>query len=124
MRFKRRPRDVYWYYALWQRALARRARRLHAELGFDVAHHVTFAADWLPCGLARLRGVPLVWGPVGGASYLSWPLARWLGARGIASELARSVGTRAARSLWGERTARRAALVVAQNDDVAARFAA
>ncbi|HZC74162.1 MAG TPA: glycosyltransferase, partial [Jatrophihabitans sp.] len=123
LRFKRRPRDVYWYYVLWQWALGRRARDLHAHIRFDVAHHATFAADWLPCGLTRLRGVPLVWGPVGGASYLRWSLAPWLGPRGVLSELARSIGTRVARAVWGDRAARRAAVVVAQNGDVAARFA-
>ena len=122
LRFKRRHRDVYWYYPLWQRGVARIARRLHAEVGFDVAHHVTFAADWQPCGLARLRDVPLVWGPVGGATYQPWPLMRWLGWRGIAAELNRSVLSRAARRLWGDPAAARAALVVALNQDVARRF--
>src|SRR5687767_2002847 len=39
---KRRGSDVYWYYALWQRALARRAAELHRATPFDVGHHVTF----------------------------------------------------------------------------------
>lgn len=120
---KRHPRDLYWYYALWQRELARTARRLHRELRFDVAHHVTFANDWMPCGLASLHAVPLVWGPVGGATRIPvWRLRRWLGARGVAQELVRATATLLPRLLLGDRTARRAALVVAQNPDVAHRF--
>tara|TARA_R110002020_G_scaffold214865_6_gene422054 strand:+ start:9981 stop:12035 length:2055 start_codon:yes stop_codon:yes gene_type:complete len=119
---KRGPGSVYWYYVLWQRELSRAARQLHARVGFDVAHHVTFANDWLPCGLADV-GVPLVWGPVGGASRLPLRALRpWLGARGTATEIVRGFSTGLARRLFGDRTARRAAVVVAQNPDVARRF--
>ncbi len=115
--------DVYWYYACWQVLLARRARALHREVGFHVGHHVTFANDWLPCGLNRLRNLPLVWGPVGGASRVPLRhLARWLGPRGTATELVRGVATGVPRLLWGDPVARRAAVVVAQNQDVAQRF--
>ncbi|MEW2012571.1 MULTISPECIES: glycosyltransferase family 4 protein [Microbacterium] len=123
VRLKRRGVDLYWYYALWQQALGRRARALHANVGFDVAHHVTFANDWMPCGLTALRDVPLVWGPVGGSSTL--PIRRlrpWLGARGTLTELVRALSTGLFRRLWGAPAARRAALVVAQNPDVAGVF--
>ncbi|WP_342372826.1 glycosyltransferase [Propioniciclava soli] len=120
----RRDWDMYWYYALWQRLLAKTAKRLHASLDFDVAHHVTFANDWLPSGLTDLRGVPFIWGPVGGASLIPyWRLRRWLGWRGVVNEVVRDVVTAAPRRLWGETAARRAALIVAQNNDVARRFA-
>lgn len=122
VRWKRRGWDLYWYYALWQRLAGRTAARLHAEIGFDLAHHVTFANDWMPCGVARL-GIPLVWGPVGGASRVPiGALRQWLGARGTATEVARNALTALPRALWGDSTARRAALVVAQNPDVAHRF--
>ncbi|CAN5330849.1 hypothetical protein BH11ACT1_BH11ACT1_12740 [soil metagenome] len=121
--FKRRSWDVYWYYVAWQRALTAHARELHARHRFDVVHHVTFANDWLPCGAAGLAGPALVWGPVGGASELPVRrLATWLGPRGTVVELLRVAGTALPRRVWGDRTARRAALVVAQNPDVANRF--
>ena len=121
---RRRSWDLYWYYALWQAALARLARRLHRDVHFDVAHHVTFANDWLPCGVARLTEVPLVWGPVGGASRFDFVrMRRWLGRRGFVDEVMRSLSTGLARRRWGDPAARRARVVVAQNDDVAARFA-
>lgn len=123
VRSLRRSWDVYWFYLLWQLLLARTARRLHAEVGFDVAHHVTFANDWMPCGLTALHDVPLVWGPVGGASRVPfWRLRRWLGLHGVLTEVTRETVLRLPRRLWGDRTARRAAVVVAQNHDVGRRF--
>lgn len=122
-RFYRRPWDMYWYYALWQGRAARAARVLHARIGFDVVHHVTFANDWLPSGVSRLRGVPFVWGPVGGATRIPvWRLRRWLGWRGVAYEVVRASATGLPRRIWGDNNARRAHVVVAQNDDVAYRF--
>lgn len=115
--------DVYWYYVLWQRQLARLARDLHKVVRFDLAHHVTFANDWLPCGINKLQSVPLVWGPVGGASRTpSWRLARWLGLRGSLSELIRLIVTGTARKAFGDPVAKRARVVVVQNCDVQSRF--
>lgn len=119
---KRRSSDVYWYYVLWQRALARRAAELHEAAPFDVGHHVTFANDWLPCGLARVSNLPVVWGPVGGATVVPLNLVRWLGLRGAANELLRGMLTAPLRAAWGDTAARRAAVVVAQNETVARRF--
>lgn len=119
---KRRSSDVYWYYVLWQRALARRAAELHEAAPFDVGHHVTFANDWLPCGLARVPNLPVVWGPVGGATVVPLNLVRWLGLRGAANELLRGMLTAPLRAAWGDTAARRAAVVVAQNETVARRF--
>lgn len=56
------------YYYFWQLALWKKARDLHASHPFDIVHHVTFANDWLPSGLA-LTGLPFVWGPIGGSSH-------------------------------------------------------
>jgi glycosyltransferase involved in cell wall biosynthesis len=122
-RLRRRPADVYWYYFLWQRKLGSLAGDLHREVGFDVAHHVTFANDWMPAGLARLRDVPLVWGPVGAASRMPIRrLRRWLGRRGLVVEATRAAATEGIRRVYGDAVARRAALVVAQNEEVARRF--
>jgi glycosyltransferase involved in cell wall biosynthesis len=54
------------YYHLWQRELMPFARRLHEEIGFDLAHHVTFGRYWSPSGVRDL-GIPFIWGPVGAA---------------------------------------------------------
>jgi glycosyltransferase involved in cell wall biosynthesis len=54
------------YYHLWQHKLLRVAAELHRQVGFDLAHHVTFGRYWSPSGVRNL-GVPFVWGPVGAA---------------------------------------------------------
>jgi glycosyltransferase involved in cell wall biosynthesis len=54
------------YYHFWQHKLLRVAARLHRQVGFDLAHHVTFGRYWSPCGVRNLS-VPFVWGPVGAA---------------------------------------------------------
>lgn len=53
------------HYYLWQVGAHATARRLHRQVGFDVAQHVTFVRYWMPSLLARLP-VPFIWGPVGG----------------------------------------------------------
>lgn len=121
-RWKRGVHGVHLYYVLWQALAWRAARRLHRQIGFHVAHHVTFATDWLPAGVAWVPNLPLVWGPVGGATSTPWQLWRWLGVRGWCSDILREVVSRPARRVFGDTTARRAALVVALNRDVAARF--
>ena len=54
------------YYHLWQEKLLEVARDLHRKVGFDLAHHVTFARYWSPSGVRGL-GIPFIWGPVGAA---------------------------------------------------------
>lgn len=115
--------DMYWYYAMWQRLLTQTARELHRQHRFDVLHHATFANDWMPCGLAAIPELPMVWGPVGGASRLPyWRLRRWLGLRGVATELLRDALTGIPRRIWGVPAAKRAQLIVGQNPDVARHF--
>lgn len=106
----------------WQRAAAREAHRLHAEVGFDLVHHVTLAAYWMRTGVAELD-VPLVWGPVGGAVDPPWGLWPVLGLRGAVEDVVRS-GVR--RACWRRPSVRapwrRAAVVLAQNAATARRL--
>ncbi len=121
--WKRGQRGVQLYYYLWQLSAIPLVRKLHREVGFDVVQHVTFVKYWAPSALAFLKGVPFVWGPVGGGE--SAPLVFWptFGLRGIAYETARAV----ARFL-GELdplvrlTARRASLALATTPETAARL--
>lgn len=124
LRLKKGHRDVYWYYPLWQRLVGQKALELHRQVEFDVAHHVTFASDWMPCGLTALpSAVPLVWGPVGGASYVPLGLLHWLGLRGAIGELGRRAVTETFRRIFADKMARRARVVVGLNEDVRRRFA-
>ena len=60
-----RPSSPRLYFLLWQMSAVRVCRRLHLQIGFDVAHHVTFVTFDYPSCLAWLK-CPFVWGPVGG----------------------------------------------------------
>ena len=93
--------------------------RLHKERPFDVAHHVTLAADYMLCGVSRCRGVAARLGPVGGAQQIPEACRPWLGWPGWLLELARRSLADPLRHAGALRTARRAALVVARNDDAA-----
>jgi glycosyltransferase involved in cell wall biosynthesis len=61
------------YYYLWQLKLWRMVRRLHRRQSFEILHHVTFANDWLPSGLALIPSTPFVWGPIGGSTHQAPP---------------------------------------------------
>lgn len=117
------PALSYVTYLAWQWKAAQAARSLHATERFDVAHHLTYANDWLPAGAAWVPGLPMVWGPVGGAAGTQVRLWRYLRWRSVGFELARSGLSAVARRLGGDATARRASLIVANNPPVARRFA-
>ena len=108
-------------YAAWQYFLRRAVRAKHAEVGFDITHHVTYAADWMPTGIV-LPDVPFVWGPVGGTAPLPYQFRDQLGDRQVAVEAARGVITAAGRVVCGEYLSRRASVMLAANEDVARRF--
>ena len=79
----------YVAYRSWLRRALGVARQLHAEIGFDIAHHVTFNGFREPSYLYQL-GIPFVWGPVGGAQNYPWRFLPGTGLRGAASEATRS----------------------------------
>ena len=73
-RLKSRFDPLTWpYYALWQCRMIGVARSLHRAEPFALAHHVTFVSFRVPVWLKRL-GVPVVFGPVGGAEKAPWSL--------------------------------------------------
>lgn len=117
------PGRAHVRYWRWQRAARGVFARLHDEHRFDLGHHLTWAVDWQPAALGSVPGLPFVWGPVGGTTPTCLRLARWLGVRGLLADLAREVVTRPARRLFGDQMAAAATLVLAQNSDVARRFA-
>jgi glycosyltransferase involved in cell wall biosynthesis len=99
----------------WQRNAAVVARRLDADIDFDVVHHVTLAAHWLRVGVAELDK-PLVWGPVGGAVAAPLPLVRELGPSGMVEDAVRMAVRNTAIRLPHARRARRQSVVTfAQN---------
>ena len=107
------------HYYLWQIQAYFVARRLHEEIGFDLAHHVTFVKYSSPCFLSLLP-IPLVWGPVGGAESAPAPFWKDFSLKAKVYEWARII----VRSI-GEKdpfvhaTARRSAVVRATTEDTA-----
>lgn len=112
------------HYYLWQTTAARVARRLHAEVGFDVVHHLTYGKYWMPSAVARL-GVPFVWGPVGGGESAPRPFYGAMSAASRRYERKRDL----ARALFERfpsvrRTARDADLAFATTEESASRMRA
>jgi glycosyltransferase involved in cell wall biosynthesis len=87
------PAYLWTYKHQWQRQAYRVARQLHAEIGFDVVHQLTYVGFRVPGYLWKL-GIPLVWGPLGGLEQLPWRLFSALEWRGRAYYLCRN--------LWNE----------------------
>ncbi|MGV3532323.1 MAG: glycosyltransferase family 4 protein [Chthoniobacteraceae bacterium] len=56
-------------FVAWTKSLLPAAKALHARVGFDVAHHVTYSTWRVASPLWQLP-VPFVWGPVGGAGHM------------------------------------------------------
>ncbi|MFT3786194.1 MAG: glycosyltransferase [Tepidisphaeraceae bacterium] len=56
------------HYYLWQFAAARAARRLHAQVHFDVVQHLSYCRWWMPSagGTLATRGAKWVFGPIAG----------------------------------------------------------
>ena len=110
------------HYYLWQIQAYFVARHLHQEIGFDVAHHVTFVKYSAP-SLISLLPIPFVWGSVGGGE--SAPPKFWkdfsLRARSyeIARDLFRNIGER---DPLVRLTARNSDVVRATTDDTAKRL--
>ena len=94
------PRGLKWlyriefgqriYYYLWQIKAWRVARKLHAEVRFDVAHHLTFGNDWIPSFIGAFLPVPFIWGPVGGGQRTPKPLLKEYSPYGRFAEAARN----------------------------------
>lgn len=68
------------YYYCWQVMVFRMAKRLHREIGFELAYHVTYARYWSPSLCSRLP-IPFIWN-VGGGESVPKPFRATLGLGG------------------------------------------
>ena len=77
---KKRCNWLNWYYVIWQWKVRKVILNLVAESKVDLVHHVTFASYRYPVFLKKV-GVPVIWGPIGGAEKAPWSLlmhgTRW-----------------------------------------------
>jgi glycosyltransferase involved in cell wall biosynthesis len=122
--WKKDGRGVQLYYYLWQIGIYFVARKLHQDIEFDLAHHVTFVKYWSPSFISLLP-IPFIWGPVGGGE--SAPKAFWsdFSPAGQHYEMKRDIAR------WlGEHdpfvrlTARRSVLALATTEDTEERLVA
>jgi glycosyltransferase involved in cell wall biosynthesis len=106
------------HYWIWLRLAYAKARRLHKEIRFDIAHHVCWGSVSAPSLFWKLS-IPLIWGPLGGAQMVPASFRRYLG-RAWKDELLRNIRVCAARfSPAIRRTARTCRVALATNRETA-----
>ncbi|MBH8571527.1 glycosyltransferase family 4 protein [Nostocaceae cyanobacterium CENA369] len=113
---------VHLHYYLWQIKAYLIARKLHSEIGFDIAHHVTYVRYSSP-SFVSLLPIPFIWGPVGGGESTPKAFYKDFSLRSRIYELLRNLAR------WlGEQdpfvrlTARRSSLAWATTEDTAKRL--
>lgn len=72
------PPSYYWYYRRWHQDALVLAKKLHREVGFDLAHQLTMVGYREPGYLWQL-GIPFVWGPIGGMGFFPWQFLSSMG---------------------------------------------
>ncbi len=109
-------------YDRWQRDAGELGRRLDAEIGFDVVHHVGLASFWARAGVSAVDR-PLVIGPSGGGTEAPWGLLGLLGVRGLAEFAVRSATRRVSlRRPAIRQQYQRAQVVLVQNEHTRSRL--
>jgi glycosyltransferase involved in cell wall biosynthesis len=83
-------RSPYLYYYFWQRRAVALAKMLHAEIGFDMVHHLTFGSVRLPSMMGQL-GIPFWFGPLGGGETAPRQLRKHFPLRGRIADGLRDV---------------------------------
>lgn len=63
----------YWYYEKWQKRTLSIAKNIIAKYHIDVMHQLNMIGFREPGYLWKIKGIPLVWGPVGGVGSVPTP---------------------------------------------------
>ena len=84
--------SVQLYAYLWQVRAYFAARRLARRIPFDLAHHLTYANDWMASFIGALLPVPYVRGPGGGAHRIPAAFLQEFDVRGRVAQYLRSAG--------------------------------
>lgn len=77
-------------YKMWQRQACRLGEELHREIGFDLAHQLTYVGFRIPGFIWKLN-MPFVWGPIGGLENTPWRFLPLLGVKGFVYYGARNI---------------------------------
>jgi glycosyltransferase involved in cell wall biosynthesis len=109
------------HYYLWQVQAYFVARKLHRQIGFDLAHHVTFVRYSTPSFISLLP-IPFIWGTVGGAEMAPSSFYRDFTFRARFYEFLRSAAHRVGElDPFVRLTARRSAVCQVTTEDTADR---
>jgi glycosyltransferase involved in cell wall biosynthesis len=101
-------------YSLWLKLAHREAIKVHAQIGFQIVHHVSLGTVSAPPPFWKLP-VPFVWGPVGGAQYVPSSFHRYFGLMST-REILRSIRVATLPLSFSlRRTAKSSAIVLATN---------
>ena len=60
----------YYYYRKWQKKTLEIAKTIISEHHIDIIHHLNMIGFREPGDLWKIEGVPYIWGPIGGMSYV------------------------------------------------------
>jgi glycosyltransferase involved in cell wall biosynthesis len=101
LRLKRWWRNPRLYYHFWQQGARRLIRASQPHERYQLFHHVTFASYRYPTALWG-HGVPMIWGPVGGAETIPMSLLPWRHWGELGSEGTRNIATALSLSRWGK----------------------
>lgn len=123
------PRWACWWkatqlphYYWWQVVAYFKAKELHAQIGFDIAHHITYVRYSTPSFLSLLP-IPFIWGSVGGGESAPQPFWQDFSGRGKVYEILRSLAHRIGEiDPFTRLTARRSTLIRATTKDTAQRL--
>lgn len=88
--WKKGGQGVHLYYLIWQWGAYCLAKKKHAEIQFDMAHHVTFVSVRQPSFLGNLS-IPFIFGPVGGGERAPLRLRFGYGLRGFLRDALRDL---------------------------------
>jgi glycosyltransferase involved in cell wall biosynthesis len=80
---------VHIHYYLWQIWGYFVAKKLHREINFDLAHHVTYVQYARPSFISLLS-IPFIWGPIGGGESAPKPFWKDFSSRGKIYEIIRN----------------------------------
>ena len=109
------------HYYLWQVQAYFVGRKLHRQIGFDVAHHVTFVRYSTPSFISLLP-IPFIWGTVGGGEMAPAPFWKDFSSRARVYEILRLLAHRVGElDPFTRITAQHSAVVRVTTEDTAIR---
>lgn len=117
--FRSGDKGLRFHYMLWLSIACKKAMGLHGQIGFDIAHHVSYGTVSAPPAASNFP-IPFVWGPAGGAQLPPSSFRSYFGSTWI-KEIARNCRIKLLEhSSLLRKAARSSAVFLATNRETAA----